>query len=137
MLPTLFRRGDFGDLLDRVFESPLEIERGRGFYPRVDIHEDEDNVYVEADLAGLDQKDIKIEVDEDNVLKLAGEREYKKEDGNKNYHRVERQYGRFERSFALGQNVEADKTKAEFKNGELKLTIPKKAEKKPRAIEIK
>ncbi|GBR74755.1 alpha-crystallin-type small heat shock protein [Candidatus Termititenax aidoneus] len=137
MLPTFFRRGEFGDLLDRVFESPLEIERGRGFYPRVDIHEDKENVYVEADLAGLEQKDIKVEVDDDNVLKLSGEREYKKESENKNCHRVERQYGRFERSFALGQNVEADKAKAEFKNGELKLTIPKKAEKKPRTIEIK
>ncbi|GBR75835.1 alpha-crystallin-type small heat shock protein [Candidatus Termititenax persephonae] len=137
MLPTLFRRGDFGDLLDRIFDSPLESERGRGFYPRVDIHEDKDNVYVEADLAGLEQKDIKVEVDEDNVLKLSGEREYKQEDENKNYYRVERQYGHFERSFALGQNVEAGGAKAEFKNGELRLTIPKKADKKPRTIEIK
>jgi HSP20 family protein len=134
MLPTLMRRGEWGDLMDRFFDSALDGERG--FYPRVDIHEDKDNVYIEADLAGMEQKDLKIEIDEDNVLKLAGERNYKQEIDQKNFYRLERQYGKFERRFALGQNIDTGAVKAEFKNGELKLIVPKKAEKKPKTIEI-
>ncbi|MDR1997219.1 MAG: Hsp20/alpha crystallin family protein [Candidatus Margulisbacteria bacterium] len=139
MLPGLIRRGDFGDLLERFFDNPLDghAEHNWGFYPKVDIHEDKDNVYVEADLAGLEQKDIKIEINEDNVLRLAGERSFKKETDQKNFYRLERQYGSFERRFALGQNIDADAVKAEFKNGELKLIVPKKAGKKARTIEIK
>ncbi|MDR2431438.1 MAG: Hsp20/alpha crystallin family protein, partial [Candidatus Margulisbacteria bacterium] len=83
--------------MEKFLDGALDghTERGWNFYPRVDIHEDKDNVYIEADLAGLEQKDIKIEIDEDNVLKLAGERDYKKEIDQKNFYRLERQYGKF------------------------------------------
>jgi HSP20 family protein len=101
----------------------------------VDIKEDENNIIVEADLPGLEKKDINVHV-ENNTLSISGAREVKKEEKEKGWHRSERQYGKFERSFYLGENVDSQKIKAEFDKGVLKISVPKKEEAKPKAIDI-
>lgn len=134
MLPMIRNRGyDFIDtFFDNFWATNDEVNT---FYPKVDIHEDENNIYVEADVPGLDKKDITLNI-ENNVLKLSGTRTQTHEEKQKGYHRVERQTGKFERRFYLGENVDATGTKAEFEKGVLKVTVPKKEEVKPKTIEI-
>jgi HSP20 family protein len=134
MLPTIFRN-DLGGVLDRWFD-PFDLGTEVVSFPKVDIHEDKDHVYVKADLPGMKAEDIKVEVNDENVLTISGERKFEKELERKDCYRVERQYGSFERRFRLGQNVDGTNVKAEYKHGELKLTIAKKEEKKPRTITI-
>jgi HSP20 family protein len=129
----MFRAQDMGGLMERWFDA---FDGTVSCYPQVDIHEDKDHVYVKADLPGMKVEDIKIEVDDNNVLSISGERKSEKEIDRKDFYRTERQYGSFERRFRLGQNVDGTNIKAEYKHGELKLTIPKKEEKKPKAITI-
>ena len=133
MLPVMFRNQDMGGLMDRWFDA---FDDGAVKYPQVDVHEDKDNVYVRADLPGIKTEDIKVEVDESGILSIRGERKVEKEFDRNSCYRIERQYGSFERRFRLGQSVDGDNIKAEYKHGELKLTIPKKEEKKPKAITI-
>ena len=133
MLPVMFRNQDMGGLMDRWFDA---FDDGAVKYPQVDVHEDKDNVYVRADLPGIKTEDIKVEVDESGILSIRGERKAEKEFDRDSCYRIERQYGSFERRFRLGQSVDGDNIKAEYKHGELKLTIPKKEEKKPKAITI-
>ena len=92
--------------------------------------------YIDADLPGLDKKDIAINI-ENNVLTLSGSRDDKREEKKKGYYRLERQTGRFERSFHLGENVDYSKANAEFEKGVLKVVIPKKEEAKPKQLDIK
>ena len=127
MLPVLFRTAAMSDLMNRCFDSDDNCDWGT---------EDKDNVYVYADLPGVKPEDIKVEVDESGILSIRGERKVEKEFDRNSCYRIERQYGSFERRFRLGQSVAGDNIKAEYKHGELKLTIPKKEEKKPKAITI-
>ena len=141
MLPTIFRRkGDLTnwfDDFDNFFGTALSETNGTSVnFPRVDVHEDEDNYYIDADLPGLDKKDIAINI-ENNVLTLSGSRDDKREEKKKGYYRLERQTGRFERSFHLGENVDYSKANAEFEKGVLKVVIPKKEEAKPKQLDIK
>lgn len=133
MLPTIFRTQDMGGLMERWFDV---FDDTAVKYPQVDVHEDKDNVYVRADLPGIKTEDIKVEVDEAGILSIHGERKVEKEFDRNSCYRIERQYGSFERRFRLGQSVDGTNIKAEYKHGELKLTIPKKEEKKPKAITI-
>lgn len=133
MLPTIFRTQDMGGLMDRWFDAFDDVAVK---YPQVDVHEDKENVYVRADLPGIKTEDMKVEVDESGILSIRGERKVEKEFDRNSCYRLERQYGSFERRFRLGQNVDGTNIKAEYKHGELKLTIPKKEEKKPRTIAI-
>jgi HSP20 family protein len=95
--------------------------------PRLDVHEDDANLYVTAELPGLSENDIELSYD-DGVLRLAGEK--KVEDGdNRRAHVTERAYGRFERQIPLGRQVDEDKIDAAFKDGVLTITLPKAAEK--------
>jgi len=112
-------------LNDRFFES---------WQPAIDISEDKDNYYVKADLPGVSKDGIKVAV-EDNVLSIKGERKHEQETKDKNYHRVERSYGTFERRFTLGE-VKDDKIKAEYKDGVLHVTIPKAEPAKSKHIDI-
>lgn len=104
--------------------------------PAVDIEEGRNSVKITAELPGLQKKDIKISVDEDGVLTLSGERRFEKEEKGKDYHRVERGYGSFTRSFTLPSNVNADKIDAKMEEGLLTITLPKKEEAKAKEIEI-
>ena len=111
-------------------------EIGASFTPRVDVEENEKEVRVTAELPGMDAKDIDISIHRD-VLTLRGEKSSEHEEKKGQYHRIERSYGSFERQIPLGVAVDAEKAAAEYKNGVLTVTLPKKAEAKPRPIQVK
>ncbi|MBI2814011.1 MAG: Hsp20/alpha crystallin family protein [Opitutae bacterium] len=104
--------------------------------PRVDIVEDEREFLVKAELPEMKREDVKVTV-EDGVLTISGERRQEKEEKNRKYHRVEREYGSFVRSFTLPANTSGEKVSADFKDGLLKVHLPKDAKAAPKAIEIK
>jgi HSP20 family protein len=103
--------------------------------PAVDIFETENEVVIKAELPGLQPEDIDIKL-ENNVLMLKGERRFEKETKNENYHRVELSYGNFTRSFSLPAFVDDSKVHAEYKNGLLRVVLPKKEQAKPKEIKI-
>jgi len=124
-------------LLKEAF-SPMSGETEvstRSWAPPVDIYETEDAIVLKAELPGIDPKDVEVRV-EDNTLYLKGERNYEKEVNEQNYHRIERSYGSFARSFTLPNSISAEKVKAEYKDGLLTLTMPKREEAKPKTIKI-
>ena len=109
---------------------------GRGAWaPSVDIYENKDQIVLEAELPGMKQEEFDLSV-ENNVITLRGERKFEKTDEADNYHRVERSYGAFTRSFTLPQTVSAEGATAEYNNGVLRVTLPKREEVKARRIQI-
>jgi HSP20 family protein len=128
---------EFGRLFREAFSPGLGEDElsTRTWAPPVDIYENGDNLVLKAELAGINPDDVEIRV-EDNTLYLKGERKFEKEVKEQNYHRVERSYGTFTRSFALPNTVDADKVAANYKDGVLTLTMPKKEEAKPKTIKI-
>jgi HSP20 family protein len=120
--------------LARNFEDE-GIARG-AWSPSVDIYENKDHIVLEAELPGMNRDDFDLSV-ENNVITLRGERHFEKKDETDNYHRVERAYGSFTRSFTLPNTVSAEGATAEYKNGVLRVTLPKRDETKARRIEIK
>lgn len=133
-LSTLRNRMD--RLINKInpeFEDvPANIAR---WTPMTDILETKDALVFRAELPGLTEKDVSVEL-ENGVLTISGERKFEEETKEKNYHRVERAYGKFTRAFTLPPNVEADKIKATFNDGLLELNIPKKEEAKPKKITL-
>lgn len=121
------------DHLARVSLSAQQQEFA--FRPTVDIFEDEAAIQVKADLAGVKSDDVHIEV-ENNVLTLRGERKLEHAEKKKGYHRVERAYGSFSRSFALPDTVDSEKIDAAFRDGVLNLTIPKRPAAQKKQIKI-
>jgi HSP20 family protein len=103
--------------------------------PAVDIFENEHDIVIKAELPGMEAKDIEIRL-EKNVLTIKGERRFEKEAKEENYHRVEREYGNFSRAFSLATPVDEDKVAAEYKNGLLKIVLPKREEVKAKPIKI-
>jgi len=103
--------------------------------PSVDIFENDNEVVIKAELPGMDAKNIEVSL-ENNVLTLKGERRFEKGAKDENYHRVEREYGVFSRSFSLPAAINGDKVTAEYKDGILKVLLPKKEEIKPKPIKI-
>ena len=103
--------------------------------PKVDIYETEGSIVVKADIPEIDRKDVKIKVEE-NVLTLSGERRMDKEVKEESYHRIERSYGSFSRSFTLPGTVDQEKITATFKDGVLKIDLPKKVESTPKEVKI-
>jgi len=103
--------------------------------PAVDIYETENELVLTAELPGVEEKDVEIKI-EDNTLSLKGERKFEKETREENYHRIERAYGSFYRSFSLPNYVDQEKISAEYENGLLKIHMPKKAEVKPKKVKI-
>lgn len=134
---------EMSDRLNRIFARP-EGRRENGkemlavadWLPSVDISETDTEYYIQAELPGLNKGDVKITL-EDGVLTLQGERKQEKEEKGTRYHRVERSYGRFVRSFALPDSVDEAKVSAEFKDGVLQIHLPKSEQAKPKAIEVK
>src|SRR5207253_10392973 len=104
--------------------------------PLADITEDDKEYIIKAELPDVKKDDVKVTV-ENGVLTIAGERKFEKEETKKTYHRVERAYGSFVRSFALPDLAEGDRIKAEFKNGMLMVHVPKSEKAKARQVEVK
>ena len=104
--------------------------------PSVDVYENEKEFTFKAELPGVELKDIFVSL-ENNVLFIKGERHLEKETEKENYHRVERMYGKFSRSFSLPTFIDESKVTADFKNGVLKIVLPKKEHARSRGIEIK
>ena len=129
------------DEVNRLFASSFSRNEGsdlmRGAWnPQVDIFENKDQIVLEAELPGMKSEDVNISI-ENNVLTIHGERKFEKKDEGDNFHRVERSYGSFTRSFTLPPTVSSENAEAEFENGILRLTLAKREEAKPRRIEIK
>ncbi len=103
--------------------------------PSVDIFENKDNLVLEAELPGMKREDIELSI-ENNVITIGGSRKFEKKDEGDNYHRVERSYGSFTRSFTLPQTVTSEGVTADFKNGVLRVALPKREETKAKQIEI-
>ena len=123
----------FSTNLTRAFDDE-GISRG-AWAPSVDIYENKDQIVLEAELPGMKQEDFDLSI-ENNVLTLRGERRFEKTDETDNYHRVERSYGAFTRSFTLPQTVSAEGATAEYNNGVLRVTLPKREETKARRIQV-
>lgn len=104
--------------------------------PSVDIHEDDNEYVITAELPEVKKEDVKIKL-EHGVLTLTGERRFEKEEKNRKYHRVERSYGSFVRSFALPDDIDPAKVDARFKEGLLKIHVTKSEKARPKQIEIK
>lgn len=144
---AIVRWEPFRDLLatqrefDRLFREAFSPIFGdsdlssRTWMPPVDIFETDGEVVLKAELPGVKPDDVEVRV-ENNTLFLRGERRFEKEVNEENYHRVERSYGSFSRSFTLPSSIDSDKVKAEYKDGLLTLTMPKREEAKPKTIKI-
>jgi HSP20 family protein len=135
---------DLGLLQDRM--NRLFDDAGRGWRndepaattswsPSVDIFETEGEIVVKAELPGMDRKDITLHL-EKNVLSIRGERKFEKETKDENYHRIERSYGNFSRSFSIPATVDEEQIRADYKDGVLKIILPKKEQAKPKQIKI-
>jgi HSP20 family protein len=132
------------DRMNRMFdESYRGVGRSHGedwalggsWAPAVDIYDHEGNIVLKAELPGVDPKDVDVRL-ENNTLTLRGERKLDTEIQQESYHRVERTYGAFARSFTLPSVVDQEKIKADYKDGVLKVTLPKREEAKPKQINI-
>ncbi|MGD9347117.1 MAG: Hsp20/alpha crystallin family protein [Candidatus Aminicenantes bacterium] len=127
--------------MNRLFEEAYSA-RGEerdlvssSWAPSVDIYETEQTLVLTAEVPGIEDKDIEIKI-EDSTLTLKGERKFEKETEEENYHRIERAYGSFYRSFSLPPYIDQDKIEAEHEQGVLKITMPKKHESKPRTVKV-
>ena len=125
--------GAFEDTLNRFFATPAN---SRPWTPPVDILETEQELILKADVPDMTEKDIAITI-ENGTLTIKGERKFQKKDEKSGYHRIERGFGAFARSFTLPETVEAEKVSATYKNGVLTVALPKKEVAKPRSIEVK
>ena len=128
--------------MDRLWDSFLEgrpvrrVEDDREWLPSVDVSETKNDLVIKAELPGLDPKDIDISMN-NGYLTIKGEKKNEKEERDENYHLIERSYGSFTRSVRLPREVQSDKITASFKNGILKITLPKSEEAKKKEIKIK
>ena len=124
----------------KVFEDAVtrwmsEPRAARPWSPAVDVIENENELVLKADLPDVDLKDIDVRV-ENQTLTLKGDRKFDNEQKNGGYHRIERNYGTFMRSFTLPSSVENDKVSADYKNGVLTVTLPKKEAAKPKQVKV-
>jgi HSP20 family protein len=128
---------NFPDEMGRMMERFLgrDFAETANWYPRVDITETDDDIVIVAELPGVTKDDVKLTVQE-GVLTIRGEKKASKEVDEDSYHRCERVYGSFSRSFTLPRTVASDKVKATFKDGLLKVSLPKAEEVKPKEIDI-
>ena len=143
-MTVLTRWDPFRDLaalqgrMNRLFEEQYggreELTTG-AFVPPVDIYEDEHGVQLKLEVPGIDEKDLDIKI-ENNVLSVSGERKFEKEEKEENFHRVERLYGSFTRSFTLPSTISTEDVKANYDNGVLKIRLAKRAEAKPKQIKV-
>ena len=128
--------GFFGRAPVRTNGDKQEAITVADWSPLVDISEDDSEYVVKAELPEVKKDDVRVTM-ENGVLSISGERNVEKEEKDKKYHRVERAYGRFERSFTLPEGVDGTKITAEFKEGVLKVHLPKAENVKPRSVTVK
>lgn len=126
--------GTLADTVDRFF-GDHETRLSNDWMPAVDITETENEYRFVAEVPGLEKNDIKLSL-ENNVLSINGEKKNELKQEGRDYHRVERSYGKFERSFRLPREVKSDSISAKYDNGLLTVTVPKAEEAKPREISI-
>ncbi|MFI5142491.1 MAG: Hsp20/alpha crystallin family protein [Thermoanaerobaculales bacterium] len=147
-MPTIVRWDPFREMatlqerLNRAFDDawgharrPDEDFVTASWLPAVDVRETKDALEIAAELPGIEPKDVEVSV-ESGVLTLKGSRRFEKATEGETYHRVERSYGAFERSFNLPTNVDPERVRAVYRHGVLQLTLPKREEAKPKAIAI-
>jgi HSP20 family protein len=129
------------DRINRVFRdsyagaSQDDSLATSSFSPAVDVYEDEHKVTLKIEVPGINEKDIDVRL-ENNTLTVHGERKIEKEEKEENYRRVERQYGSFTRTFTLPQTVDSENVSASYDKGVLNISLPKKAEAKPKQIKV-
>jgi HSP20 family protein len=140
---TFLTRNEAGDLrrlearlFEPFFRFPFFTEemRSSAWNPAVDVIEVNDRVVVKVEVPGVDEKDLRVTF-EDGLLTISGERQFERKDES-NYHRIERAYGSFSRTFTLPRSVDATQIVANYRNGVLEIEIPKKEESRPKQIEI-
>jgi len=129
-LPTEFQL--FQDTVSKWLD---DTTTGRPWTPAVDVIETENEVSLKADLPDMDMKDIKVEL-ENGTLTIKGQRLFEAPKNGKGYHRIERSYGSFARYFSVPDTVDPEKVAADYKNGVLTVTLPKKEIAKPRSVKI-
>jgi HSP20 family protein len=127
---------DIMDDMDRFLDANWTMVPQRIMNPALDVYEDTNNVIVETPLVGIDPSKVNIEI-EDNILKISGQSSHKSEVDDKNYYRKEVRYGSFYRAVSLPKAVVGDKAEATYKDGILKISVPKAEEAKPRRISVK
>ena len=147
MLPSIWKRrgATFGpsadDFIERffygwpTFNRDFSRDNDVAWIPRVDVNETDKEVTIEAELPGIDKKDVKVEI-QNNVLTISGERKSEKKVEEENCYVAERHYGKFERTFTLSDTVDSNKISAEYKNGVLKLSLPKTEKALPKEISV-
>ena len=127
--------------MNKLFDESFtgrEEEKGLvagAWSPSVDIHETDKELVLTAEVPGVDEDDLEVNV-EGNTLSIRGKREFEKETKEEDFHRIERSYGSFYRSFTLPTNVDQDKIEANFDDGLLRITMPKKPELKPKKVNV-
>jgi HSP20 family protein len=128
--------------MNRLFGSAFDTQGGLAnggaasrWIPPMDVVEDDEHFVVRADLPGVEEKDVNVEL-EDNVLTISGERKSDVEERKEGYYRIERAYGAFSRSLTLPEGIDPEGVKASFSNGVLEVRIPKPEERKPRKVAI-
>ena len=128
------------DRFNSLFENFADVngkeQLARGtFAPAVDIYEDEHNLVLKLEVPGLNEEDLNVSL-ENNTLTVSGERKFEKEEKEENFHRIERRYGSFTRTFRLPNTVDAENVEAGYDKGILKITLAKRAEAKPKQIKV-
>ena len=129
------------DRVNRLFQessgggSESSLLNSGAFVPAVDVYEDEQGLRLKLEVPGIEEKELDIHI-ENNVLTVRGERKFEKEEKEENFHRIERRYGSFSRSFSLPNTVDQEKVSADYKNGVLTVMLAKRAEAKPKQIKV-
>jgi len=138
LAPLATLQSEMNRLFSSFFDCPFGglWGDGRGFTPPVDVRETEDKVIVEAELPGMDPKDVQIRVEGDSLI-ISGERRQEKEEKTGSFHRVERSYGSFLREVPLPYGADPNRCDATYKNGVLMIELAKKEEAKPKTIQVK
>ena len=131
----------FDQVANRMFRMMEDLEKGvqvetGGFIPIADIAEDSKAVYIQVELPGIKKEDVKVNVDEDNVLVIKGEKKPVERE-NATIHRSETSYGEFERRFILPDDLDKEKIEAKYENGLLEITIMKQQKPEPKEVEVK
>ena len=135
--PMVSLRDEMDRLFGRLWTGmPFDAEEPGLWAPAINLSESEEEVRVEAELPGMDAKDVNVNVHGD-VLTLTGERKVEAEQEGRNYHRVERRYGKFTRALQLPAEVDTEKVAARYERGVLTIVLPKSPQSRPRQIEIK
>ena len=127
---------DLDNLFEDFFGNRQQSTEDTQISPRLNVEENENAWVISAELPGVAKEDVKVNF-QDDFLTISGEKKFEKEDKDKNYHRVERSYGKFSRSLKIGKSVLSDKIDAEYKDGVLTISLPKAEEAKPKLIDVK